>query len=106
MSDLKPKKSTKTTKPKVVKKEVKKIRVKKPNFMLDYEKGSYLENLDKTLNLWKNVSSVDNMNEELKTYIYTKLEECIYDKIINPHTPWHERLEIQEEPEEEKEEEL
>ena len=49
-----------------------------------YEKDSYLENLQKTLSLWNQLETI-NMKEEIKKYNQTKLEECIYDKIVHPH---------------------
>jgi len=35
------------------------------------------------------------MKEEIKTYIYTKLEECIYDKIVHPRDTWCEECKFE-----------
>ena len=95
MSEVKPKKTTKKTTPKtkVILKEQKKVRVRKPNYMAEYDKEGYLNNIERALNLWSILETI-NMKEELKTYVYTKLEECIQDKIVNPHDPWYDKLEV------------
>lgn len=48
------------------------------------------------LQIRSQVSSLDYMNEELKIFILKKLEECIYNKIVNIHDPWYEKLETNE----------
>lgn len=98
--EVKPKKTTKkktkaslrNPKTKVVK-EIKKVRIKKPNYLEEYEKGGYLENLQRALGLWSQLETL-NMKEDLKAYVYSKIEECIYNKIVNDHIPWCERFEL------------
>jgi len=74
-----PKKSTTTSK--------KRVKTEKPNYLHNWELGSYLENIERIINIWNNVSINQHIPIEIKDFIYKQLNDAFNGKLIDPFEP-------------------
>lgn len=82
-------KTTKKTDSKPTKKKIalKRKKVEKPNYLTSYEIDTYLQNMERVVNIWNNTSVNNVIPLEIKNFIYKQLKDTINGVLIDPSTP-------------------